>query len=40
MKMRKIWQKLLKAEAKRNDTKVAKLEAKLINLELEAKNLK
>ena len=36
-KLQKTWLKLLKAEAKRKSSKVAKLEAKIIALELELK---
>jgi len=36
-KLQKTWLKLLKAEAKRNIRKAAKLESKIINLELKLK---
>ena len=40
LKARKTWLKLLKAESKRNEEKVAKLEAKLLKLEIEMKGIK
>ena len=39
-KIQKTYMKLLKAEIKHKKNKVAKLEAKLIQLELEAKTVK
>ena len=37
MKLKKLWLKLLKAETKRKLAKVAKLEQKIIELELQLK---
>ena len=37
-KLLKLWMKLLKASVKRKSRKIAKIESKLIQLELEAKN--
>ena len=36
-KLLKLWMKLLKASVKRNSRKIAKIESKLIQLELEQK---
>jgi len=40
LKLRKTWLKLLKAESKRNEEKVARLEAKLLKLELKYNEMK
>ena len=37
-KLLKLWMKLLKASVKRNSRKIAKIESKLIQLELEQKD--
>ena len=38
VQLKKLWLKLLKAEAKRNIRKAAKIESKIIALELELHN--
>lgn len=40
LKLAKYWAKLLKAETKRNEEKVAKFEKKLIDTELKIKEVK